>query len=134
MFMIIGGDGKEYGPVSADQIRSWINAGRANLDTKARVVGSEEWRRLGDFEEFSSSGAPPVMQPPTTTIGAAIGTAETGLKLATLGQRFAGALIDGILKGLCWLPTASAVWSVLGDEIRSGQQPTPAEMLAALNG
>ena len=26
MFTIIGGDGREYGPVSADQIRNWINS------------------------------------------------------------------------------------------------------------
>ena len=33
MYTIIGGDGKEYGPVTAEQIRSWIAAGRANLET-----------------------------------------------------------------------------------------------------
>ncbi|HUR56862.1 MAG TPA: GYF domain-containing protein [Opitutaceae bacterium] len=62
MFTIIGGDGKEYGPVSAEQIRGWIAGGRANLDTKARAVGTEDWRRLGDFPEFAAamaSGAPP---------------------------------------------------------------------------
>ena len=31
MFTILGGDGKEYGPVPTDQIRRWIVAGRANL-------------------------------------------------------------------------------------------------------
>jgi hypothetical protein len=70
MFTIIGGDGKEYGPATADQIRSWIAAGRANLDTKAKAVGSEEWRRLGDYAEFSSppplpSAAPAISVPPS---------------------------------------------------------------------
>jgi len=53
MFTIIGGDGKEYGPVTAEQIRSWIESRRANLDTKAKALGSEEWRRLGDYAEFN---------------------------------------------------------------------------------
>ena len=49
MFHIIGCDGKEYGPVTVEQIRAWIAAGRANLETKARALGTDEWRRLADF-------------------------------------------------------------------------------------
>jgi hypothetical protein len=62
MFTIIGGDGKEYGPVTTEQVQSWIASGRANLDTQAKKAGDEQWRRLGDFPEFSGTGAavPPV--------------------------------------------------------------------------
>ncbi|MEO7597960.1 MAG: DUF4339 domain-containing protein, partial [Opitutus sp.] len=66
MFTIIGGDGQEYGPASAQQLRAWMAAGRVNLDTKAKQVGTEDWRRLGDFPEFASSesaGVPPPLQP-----------------------------------------------------------------------
>lgn len=59
MFTILGSDGKEYGPVSADQLRAWITAGRANLDTMAKPAGSEEWRRLGDCPEFVEPSLPP---------------------------------------------------------------------------
>jgi hypothetical protein len=59
MFTILGGDGKEYGPASAEQLRGWIKAGRANLETQARSAGTDEWRRLGDFAEFSAPDAPP---------------------------------------------------------------------------
>lgn len=59
MFTIIGGDGKEYGPATADQLRQWITAGRANLDTKAKALGTDEWRRLGDFAEFAAADTPP---------------------------------------------------------------------------
>ena len=55
MFIIIGGDGKEYGPVSAEKIREWIKSGRANLSTKAKYVGTEEWHTLGEYTEFVSS-------------------------------------------------------------------------------
>jgi len=55
MFTIIGGDGKEYGPVTLQQVKSWIADGRANLDTKAKRTGDEEWQRLGDFPEINAS-------------------------------------------------------------------------------
>lgn len=63
MFTIIGGDGKEYGPVSAEQVRTWLANGRANLQTKAKYSGTEEWHTLGDYTEFASGGAgapPPI--------------------------------------------------------------------------
>src|SRR5512142_249577 len=60
MFIILGADGKEYGPVAADKIQAWIRDGRANLQTKARRDGETEWKTLGDFAEFgAAAGAPP---------------------------------------------------------------------------
>ena len=61
MFIIIGGDGREYGPVTADQVRAWINGGRANLETRAKQAGANEWRRLGDFPEFGAPAEPPTI-------------------------------------------------------------------------
>jgi len=52
MYTIIGGDGKEYGPESADQIRRWIADGRANLATRAKAAGTDVWKRLDEFPEF----------------------------------------------------------------------------------
>ncbi|MCC6415625.1 MAG: DUF4339 domain-containing protein [Opitutaceae bacterium] len=64
MFTIIGGDGKEYGPAPAAQIRAWIGDGRANLDTQARRAGEDQWRRLGEFPEFNEVAAaePPPLE------------------------------------------------------------------------
>ena len=53
MYTIIGGDGREYGPVTAEQVRSWIAGGRANLDTKVKAAGTEEWRRIADVPEIT---------------------------------------------------------------------------------
>jgi uncharacterized RDD family membrane protein YckC len=95
MFHIMGGDGKEYGPVTVDQIRVWIAAGRANLDTQAKALGSEEWRRLADFAEFSSpDGAPPVIDAPV---------AET-TDLASHGARTGAALINAVIYVLATAP------------------------------
>lgn len=60
MFTIIGADGKEYGPVSADKIREWIAAGRANAQTQARRDGESAWSTIGSLPEFSAHfGATP---------------------------------------------------------------------------
>src|SRR5580658_7755747 len=56
MYTIIGGDGKEYGPVTAAQVRSWIAAGRANLQTRVRAEGSDEWLTAADFPEIMATG------------------------------------------------------------------------------
>lgn len=82
MFTIIGSDGKEYGPVSADQIRTWIAAGRASLDTQARRIDTTEWKRVGDFPEFSAgAGAPPPIAGPGAVVVADPNLADRGARL-----------------------------------------------------
>jgi uncharacterized RDD family membrane protein YckC len=104
MFIIIGGDGKEYGPVTPEQVRTWIKAGRANLETSAKALGSEEWRRLGDFAEFAPPGdAPPIMVSTLTTAPAAT-TAETGLIRADRGARLIARVIDWAIEITCAIP------------------------------
>jgi uncharacterized RDD family membrane protein YckC len=96
MFTIIGGDGREYGPATADQVRAWINGGRANLDTRAKVAGSSEWRRLGDFPEFGGTAEPP----PVTGEQAGEADAEPALPVvepAGIGARTGAALINAFL-------------------------------------
>jgi len=66
MFTIIGGDGKEYGPVTLQQVKNWIADGRANLDTKAKRIGDEEWQKLGDFPEINTPAS--VQDPPAEPI------------------------------------------------------------------
>ena len=53
MYKIIGADGKEYGPVTSDQVRVWIAQGRANAATRAAAEGMTEWKALSAFPEFS---------------------------------------------------------------------------------
>ena len=57
MYTIIGGDGREYGPVTAEQVRSWMAGGRANLETKIKVAGSFDWKTIADFPEIVSPPA-----------------------------------------------------------------------------
>lgn len=107
MFTIIGGDGKEYGPATAEQIRAWLAAGRANLDTKAKAVGTDEWRRLADYAEFFPGGAPsatPSFTPPATFVPPLPSAATNASELADRGTRLGAAIIDRVLGLLCALP------------------------------
>jgi hypothetical protein len=74
--MILGADGKEYGPVTADKMREWIAGGRANGQTKARREGETEWRNLADFPEFAlSAGA--AVPPPLAAMPAPVAAAPS---------------------------------------------------------
>jgi hypothetical protein len=53
MYRMIGADGREYGPISADQLRQWITQGRANASTNVLAEGATEWKPLGSLPEFS---------------------------------------------------------------------------------
>jgi hypothetical protein len=71
MFKILGADGKEYGPVTVDQIKQWIKDGRANHETMAEKMGEIGWKPLAQYADFASQFAtqPPVM--PSGPAGAA---------------------------------------------------------------
>ncbi len=58
MFKIMGGDGREYGPVSGTVIRQWVAEGRANGQTRVAAEGTTEWKNLADFPEFADLFAP----------------------------------------------------------------------------
>ncbi|HTI72724.1 MAG TPA: hypothetical protein VMF06_22315 [Candidatus Limnocylindria bacterium] len=120
MYFVKGGDQKEYGPVSAEQVRQWVGENRLNQFSLARRDGESTVKPLGQFEEFASlfTNAPlppgptpiPVAVPlptvpttgpaydsakamrPTQHIGPAIGMIATGA-LSLLMVLVGGALI-----------------------------------------
>jgi hypothetical protein len=64
MYKIVGSDGKEYGPVTSDQLRQWITQGRANADTRVLPEGADQWVLLGSLPEFGLAPAPGTAPPP----------------------------------------------------------------------
>ncbi len=64
MYKIVGVDGQQYGPVTADQIRRWIAERRANGQALIQAEGSTDWRPLGTFAEFAADLRPPPATPP----------------------------------------------------------------------
>jgi uncharacterized RDD family membrane protein YckC len=101
MFSILGGDGKEYGPVSVDQVKRWLAEGRANLDTQVRRVGEEPWRRLGDCGEITGN-VPPVLDHPADLGPTDAGPASPAL--ANRWLRLGAALLDELFSYFCALP------------------------------
>jgi uncharacterized membrane protein len=52
-YVVIGGDGKEYGPISGDDMRKWVTEGRLNAQSLAKSESDAEFRTLATFPEFA---------------------------------------------------------------------------------
>jgi hypothetical protein len=81
MFKILGADGREYGPVPADQIVKWVGEGRADQRTLAQPAGETTWKPLAQFPEFAALFAP---TPPVVTPGPAAAAPPMGAPVATM--------------------------------------------------
>jgi hypothetical protein len=64
MFKVLGADGKEYGPATADQIREWIQQKRLGPQSMVLKEGATEWRPLSAFPEFTFPPGPGATPPP----------------------------------------------------------------------
>jgi uncharacterized RDD family membrane protein YckC len=84
-------------------VRTWISSGRANLDTKAKAVGSTEWRPLGDFAEFGGGGG----LPPLVGGAATGGALETNY--ASRGARVGAALLNAFVYFVSMVPGSIAL-------------------------
>jgi len=142
MFKIIGADGRQYGPATADQVRLWIAEGRANAQSMAQVEGATEWKPLSAFPEFAdvlaarppscppSTGAPPLVQPPDpealaseiiardfqVDAGSCLGRGWELLKQhfwLLVGACFVGGLIDGAIPLLHGVVQGGLFWLCL---------------------
>jgi hypothetical protein len=102
MYKLLGGDQKEYGPVSADQLRQWIAEGRANGQTLVQADGGA-WKPLSTFPEFADAlpagpAGPPATITPPTPLPAAAGSGA-GARQMVQGPGI-GLVVLGLL-GLC---------------------------------
>jgi hypothetical protein len=55
MYIVIGGDGKEYGPIPSDDLRQWISEGRLNAQSLAKAESDAEFRPLSTFPELADT-------------------------------------------------------------------------------
>jgi type II secretory pathway pseudopilin PulG len=99
MYKILGGDGKEYGPVTADMLRQWVNEGRASAQTQVCPEGSANWQSLASLPDFAPMFAPP---PPGMT--AAVGGTPIGIAPTS------GMAVTSLVLGICgFLCTLTAI-------------------------
>jgi hypothetical protein len=96
MYKIIGADQKEYGPITADQLRQWISEGRINASTKVQTEGAGVWKCISELPEFAA--ALPASVPPAPGTPSQIAMAPAAAKP---NQMALWAMIIGIISLLC---------------------------------
>lgn len=52
MYKVLGGDGREYGPATADEVRQWLTQGRLHYQSLVQNVAESAWRPLHTFPEL----------------------------------------------------------------------------------
>ena len=107
MYRVLGADGKEYGPVSAEVLRQWIVQGRANAQTQVKPEGVADWQTLASVPEFEpdfavAPGATPSLPLSATTAETKTsGMAITSLVLGILGLFTCGVTsLVGLILGI----------------------------------
>ena len=154
MYYIQGADQKEYGPISADQLRQWITENRLNRFSPARADGESLWKTLGDFPEFAdvlaalpaSIAAPPA----SPSSGSSVGSSQSspygsgfrpstpGISESVIDQKLKipaiGVIVTGALGGLLSLygVIATLVGSSKNTELPPGLPPEAAGFLDEL--
>lgn len=128
MYIILGADGKEYGPVSEAKIAEWFAGGRANLQTKARRSNEAEWKTLGDFPEFNTQTVPPAITRDSDTVASITAAPAAGLELASRWLRLGAALLDSFIGTLFIAP--GLVMLIMAGVFTTPDSPNPALLLA----
>jgi len=87
MYRILGVDGQQYGPLTAEDIRQCILENRVNAKTLLQTDGSSEWKLLGLFPEFASQimRVPPPLPINETRASNKIVAGICGILLGALG-------------------------------------------------
>jgi hypothetical protein len=116
MYKIIGGDGRQYGPVTPEQLREWIASGRANGQTMIQREGDADWKPLSAFTEFAdalTAAPPPQTQPPPAGPPPSSGTADPAALANEVLAR--GGRVDiGSCLGRAWDLLKSDFWPIVG--------------------
>lgn len=113
MYRIIGSDGKEYGPITADVLRQWIEQGRINAKTMARREDSGEWIPLSNFPELAGVLASNLVQPPFAPPVPSGGTVDpTALAREILARGYQVDIGDCIGRG--WELVKADFWPIVG--------------------
>jgi hypothetical protein len=106
MYMVRGADGKEYGPVSLEQLSGWIRENRLRGEQEVKRSDMQHWAAANAFEELGPMFGQSVPAPPA--IGTAPKTeAAAAENAASIAQMRSGA------SWFYWVAALSLVNSVL---------------------
>ena len=104
-YMIIGSDGKEYGPATAEQLKDYLAHGRVDLDSLIKPTEGGVWMKLGKYPELTSRGAEPPMlagSPPPYQRAGTDQSAKTSTPLYRFAQIFVFVVGLGFVALVLW--------------------------------
>jgi Domain of unknown function (DUF4190)/GYF domain 2 len=123
MYKVIGVDQKEYGPVSAEELRRWIAEGRANAQTLVQAEGTADWKPLTNLPEGATNWKPLASFPEfTSALNAALPSPPPPLSTAVPGyyaaQRTNSMAVTGFIFGIlslfCGICCCVPIFPILG--------------------
>ncbi len=122
MYKIIGADQKEYGPITADQLRQWIVEGRINANTKVQAEGAGTWKCVSELPEFAASFPASAPSAPVTPTPIAMPPVA-----AKPNQMAVWAMVTGIISLICcqiFSPVSIVLGIVALSQIKQNPQQT----------
>src|SRR5436190_2236563 len=108
MYKIIGGDQKEYGPVSAEEIRRWLNERRLQATSLVQKEGTSEWKPLSSFGEFTTTLASLSLAASSLATPAVPFTEQRSNSMAT-----AGLVLNCVSLICCWCGGPIAILGIV---------------------
>ena len=100
MYKIIGGDGREYGPITKEQLQQWIAEGRADAQTRVKAEGSNDWKPLASLPEFTGAFATVATPFASALPPPAMGARPVAGGLTHSPQRTSGLAIASLVLGI----------------------------------
>lgn len=134
MYRIIGADGNQYGPISAEQLRQWLAEGRANAQTRVLAEGTTEWKPLSEFPEFFGAATPPlpgVPPPPPTMPTMPLGSYSTSAATDQVNGPAIGLIITGALNIVLAVVRGATMLAGIGMSTFQGTGNADAEKMVA---
>ena len=117
MYKIIGGDQKEYGPVTFEQLAEWIRDNRANAQTLVAKEGGP-WVPLGSLPEFAvllpAPAAGPGPEPSAVSAASGPELPTFASPLASDTRERARQMVQGPATGLLVTGILCVVFALMG--------------------
>ncbi|MGE0450418.1 MAG: GYF domain-containing protein [Vicinamibacterales bacterium] len=124
-YFLIGTDGRHYGPLSSDEVETWLTDGRASRHSRARRDGESQWKPLRDMPEFEHATRPPMLGGASALAPNPDSSSSDGRTLERLDpvscfQRGWGLLTRDFAVLASWTLLVSIIVGVLGMVPRAG--------------
>lgn len=132
LYKIIGGDGREYGPVELHELEAWVADGRVGAGTtvwrsdQSVWLPASQWSELADALEQSPLATKPV-EPETTMEMIPVGF------WARLGAYILDLLLSGMLFSLLTLPWHAKIMAMQSDLMAASQSGDLQRMLDSVS-